>query len=161
MSVFLALVKLIVFWGTLFICSFPSTNSFPSSSSKYSPYSSQKKYFNANSHFLKMMTSTEMPPADLTPAVDKYARLPSSSKENSKIVEHNEYLLSAKGPSPAGPEPFGLVGDELQPLSDYVKELVASENPVLTMAASHFFDQVSFQIFLFFLRENHYPFHNF
>lgn len=34
-----------------------------------------------------------------------------------------------------------MVANELQPLSDYVKELVKSENPVLTMAASHFFDQ--------------------
>jgi geranylgeranyl pyrophosphate synthase len=47
----------------------------------------------------------------------------------------------ANGPAPDGPEPFGMVANELQPLSDYVKELVKSENPVLTMAASHFFDQ--------------------
>lgn len=32
-----------------------------------------------------------------------------------------------------------MVSDELQPLSDYVRELVESENPVLTMAATHFF----------------------
>jgi hypothetical protein len=50
--------------------------------------------------------------------------------------------MTARGPSPDGPEPFGLVAKELQPLSDYVKELIVSENPVLTMAASHFFDQV-------------------
>ena len=50
--------------------------------------------------------------------------------------------MTAKGPVPVGPEPFGMVSDELQPLSDYVKELVVSENPVLTMAASHFFEKV-------------------
>lgn len=77
-----------------------------------------------------------MSPADLTPAIDKYAKFPlPDSKEN--------FLLTAKGPTPVGPEPFGLVSDDLQPLSDYVKELVVSENPVLTMAASHFFEQVS------------------
>ena len=34
-----------------------------------------------------------------------------------------------------------MVEKELQSLSDYVKELVVSENPVLTMAASHFFSK--------------------
>ena len=53
--------------------------------------------------------------------------------------------MTAKGPVPLGPEPFGLVSDELQSLSDYVKELVVSENPVLTMAASHFFEKVHLQ----------------
>lgn len=75
--------------------------------------------------------------ADLTPAVDKFARLPSKLS-----IPSPSYILHAKGPAPEGPEPFGLVADELQPLSDYVRELVVSENPVLTMAASHFFDKV-------------------
>ena len=77
-------------------------------------------------------------PADLTPAVDKYVCLPPRSKLN---VE--SFYMTARGPTPKGPEPFNLVADELQPLSDYVKELVVSENPVLTMAASHFFEQVN------------------
>ena len=72
--------------------------------------------------------------ADLTPAVDKFAKLPPQDVLQS-------YHLRAKGPAPPGPEPFGLVSKDIQPLSDYVKELVESENPVLTMAASHFFDQ--------------------
>jgi hypothetical protein len=76
-----------------------------------------------------------MPPADLTPAVDKFVRLPPDSKSDS-------YFMTAKGPVPNGPEPFAMVANELQPLSDYVKELVVSENPVLTMASQHFFDQV-------------------
>eukprot|EP01041_Mallomonas_annulata_P000178 gene178-307_t len=90
--------------------------------------------FGRNGFKSSLQVSTLMPPADLTPAVDKFARLPSSGFLSSNVI-------TAKGPSPEGPEPFGLVSDELQPLSDYVKELVVSENPVLTMAASHFFNQ--------------------
>ena len=80
-----------------------------------------------------------MPPADLTPAVDKFVRMPTNI---GSIHEQKQlYFMSAKGPAPDGPEPFGLVSEELKPLSDYVKELVVSENPVLTMAASHFFEK--------------------
>jgi len=81
---------------------------------------------------LKAMTI--MPPADLTPAVDKFARLPDSLSTRSI-----PNTISVKGPVPDAMDPFKLVEKELQPLSDYVKELVVSENPVLTMAASHFF----------------------
>ena len=77
--------------------------------------------------------------ADLTPAVDKFARLPG-------FILSPSYILRCKGPVPDGPEPFALVADELQPLSDYVRDLVVSENPVLTMAASHFFDKVIFTL---------------
>jgi hypothetical protein len=84
-------------------------------------------------HFASTM---DMPPADLTPAVDKYVRLPPSEAPTSP------YFMTAKGPVPSGPDPFSYVSAELQPLSDYVKELLVSENPVLTMAATHFFDQV-------------------
>ena len=80
-------------------------------------------------------TQVPMPPADLTPAIDKYVRLPQQG------FVTDGYFMSAKGPAPGGPEPFGLVSSELEPLSNYVKDLVASENPVLTMAAGHFFDQ--------------------
>lgn len=83
-----------------------------------------------------------MTPADLTPAVDKFVALPPINHKS----EHTVYFMTAKGPSPEGPDPFKAVGDELQPLSDYVKELLVSENPVLTMAASHFFDQVLFRM---------------
>lgn len=80
-----------------------------------------------------------LPPADLTPAVDKFLRMPDHSTHG---TEKNSYWLSATGPAPPGADPFQLVNDELKSLSDYVKELVVSENPVLTMAASHFFQQV-------------------
>jgi len=85
-----------------------------------------------------------MTPADLTPAVDKFVTLPPINHKS----EHTVYFMTAKGPAPEGPDPFKAVGDELQPLSDYVKELLVSENPVLTMAASHFFDQVLYSFML-------------
>ena len=81
-------------------------------------------------------SATSTQPADLTPAVDKFMSVPPGTSPALP------YFMTAKGPSPAGPDPFALVADELQPLSEFVKELVKSENPVLTMAASHFFDQV-------------------
>jgi len=79
--------------------------------------------------------STILQPADLTPAIDKYVKFPSLTDISIK------YAISAKDPSPPGVDPFALVAKDLQPLSDYVKELVISENPVLTMAASHFFEK--------------------
>jgi len=79
-----------------------------------------------------------MPPADLTPAVDKFLRMPDHATYE---LEKSKYCLTSRGPAPPGADPFQLVNDELKSLSDYVKELVVSENPVLTMAASHFFQQ--------------------
>ena len=84
---------------------------------------------------LQLDALTIMAPADLTPAIDKFVRLPTGPNID-------PYFMTAKGPVPEGPEPFQLVASELQPLSDYVKEMVVSENPVLTMAASHFFEKV-------------------
>ena len=89
---------------------------------------------------MSRMATTAMPPADLTPAVDKYDRLPLNELYDTDADEILP-ILTAKGPQPKGPDPFKLVEKELQPLSDYVKQLVASENPVLTMAASHFFEK--------------------
>jgi len=77
----------------------------------------------------------EMEPADLTPAVDKFVSLPGETSSS------DHYFMTAKGPEPAGPDPFKAVSGELQSLSTYIKELVQSENPVLTMAASHFFEK--------------------
>ncbi len=87
-----------------------------------------------------LMTATMMPPADLTPAVDKFVRLPDVPHAAAAV---SPYTMTAKGPVPDGPDPFKYVEDELSPLSEFVKELVVSENPVLTMAASHFFEKVS------------------
>lgn len=77
----------------------------------------------------------------LKPAVDRYVRLPDLNPSSTENHSKNSNLMTAKGPVPEGPDPFKLVKEELSPLSDYVKDLVVSENPVLTMAASHFFDQ--------------------
>lgn len=90
----------------------------------------------ANYRLSSLYASTFMAPADLTPAIDKFVRLPTGPNID-------PYFMTAAGPAPAGPEPFAMVSSELQPLSDYVREMVVSENPVLTMAASHFFEKVS------------------
>lgn len=95
-------------------------------------------FFYRSPQDFRLMNSVLMPPADLTPAVDKFAKLPPSNVEST--IRSDKYL-SAKGPSPDGPDPFECVAEELQPLADYVKELVVSENPILTMAASHFFEK--------------------
>lgn len=68
------------------------------------------------------------------PAVDRYAQMPLTSP----LIK----LKLPTGMMPAGPDPFKLVVGELQPLSEYIKDLLASENPILTMAASHFFNKV-------------------
>eukprot|EP00547_Thalassionema_nitzschioides_P007090 CAMPEP_0194208040 /NCGR_PEP_ID=MMETSP0156-20130528/6609_1 /TAXON_ID=33649 /ORGANISM="Thalassionema nitzschioides, Strain L26-B" /LENGTH=459 /DNA_ID=CAMNT_0038934925 /DNA_START=297 /DNA_END=1676 /DNA_ORIENTATION=+ len=39
------------------------------------------------------------------------------------------------------PDPFKMVDKELQPFSDSIKELVSTDQPVLSMAAKHFFDK--------------------
>ena len=39
------------------------------------------------------------------------------------------------------PDPFAIVEKELQPFSDSIKELVSSDQPILSMAAKHFFEK--------------------
>jgi geranyl diphosphate synthase len=39
------------------------------------------------------------------------------------------------------PDPFHMVESELQPFSDSIKELVSSDQPILSMAAKHFFEK--------------------
>lgn len=39
------------------------------------------------------------------------------------------------------PDPFKLVEKELKPFSDSIKELVSSDQPILSMAAKHFFEK--------------------
>jgi hypothetical protein len=81
-----------------------------------------------------------MPAADLTPAVDKFVRFPEG---NAASVERMDSIkMKHNGPVPNGPDPFKFVAGELSPLSDFVKDMLASENPVLSMAASHFFEKV-------------------
>jgi hypothetical protein len=103
--------------------------------SSYNIHSNIHSISSTRHHVSVVPSSTDIS-ADLTPAVDKFPRLPPAH-------EHINYLIQAKSVIPKGPDPFSLVADELSPLSDYVKELVVSENPVLTMAASHFFEKVN------------------
>jgi geranyl diphosphate synthase len=89
---------------------------------------------------LPSIPTSMMEPADLTPAVDKYARLPSEG-----YGSISDRLQMSPDPfrfqEPQGPDPFKMVEKELAPLSQYVGDMVQSENPVLTMAAGHFFNQ--------------------
>ena len=39
------------------------------------------------------------------------------------------------------PDPFAMVEKELQPFSDSIKELVSTDQPILSMAAKHFFEK--------------------
>jgi len=39
------------------------------------------------------------------------------------------------------PDPFKMVASELQPFSDSIKELVSTDQPILSMAAKHFFEK--------------------
>ena len=106
---------------------------------------SDRLFNTVNSAKSVLNAATMMPPADLTPAVDKFVRLPES--DGAKVNSQENFTMRAKGPAPEGPDPFKLVANELSPLSEFVKEMVVSENPVLTMAASHFFEKVSIPMF--------------
>jgi geranylgeranyl pyrophosphate synthase len=49
--------------------------------------------------------------------------------------------LGGKTPIESLPDPFQLVEKELQPFSDSIKELVSTDQPILSMAAKHFFEK--------------------
>lgn len=93
------------------------------------------------------ITRALMPPADLTPAVDKFARLPAPGEMSTELqADFLETMLEKEALDDSRAvsqtlDPFKLVEKDLEPLSQYVLELVDSENPVLTMAASHFFEK--------------------
>lgn len=75
--------------------------------------------------------------ADLTPAVDKYSVLP----DQSHLEDLSRFTLPPPNDDVA--DPFALVSDDILSLPQYVKEALRNESPVLTMAANHFFEQVS------------------
>lgn len=53
-------------------------------------------------------------------------------------------LLGGKGPQrkiESLPDPFKMVEKELKPFSDSISELVSSDQPILSMAAKHFFEK--------------------
>lgn len=70
---------------------------------------------------------------DVRHAVDIYPSIP---------LIHGYRDRPAPREPPPGPDPFAIVAKELESVSTYVKKIVANENPVLTMAASHFFEKV-------------------
>lgn len=78
-------------------------------------------------------------PVDLTPAVDKFTRLPRPGDMNVGVDFSSDALDSRMASKNV--DPFKLMEKDLEPLSEYVLELVQSENPVLTKAASHFFEK--------------------
>lgn len=50
-------------------------------------------------------------------------------------------LISGDFDIEALPDPFKMVEQELQPFSDSIKELVSTDQPILSMAAKHFFEK--------------------
>ena len=88
--------------------SFPSTVTTTTTSSTCT---NSNNYANRNlgRGWLKAVaTMPENKFADLTPAVDKFAKLPPQD-----VLQ--TYHLRARGPAPPGPEPFGLVKQDIQP----------------------------------------------
>ncbi len=93
---------------------------------------------------------------DFKPAVDLYAKFPDSPSTTAAAtagVTNGEptlltttpqppaIIMSMDGPAPNNVDPFHLVKKDLAPFSDSIKELVETENPVLTAAAKHFFEK--------------------
>jgi len=61
------------------------------------------------------------------------------SLESLKLVNYEG--LGGKQKISGLPDPFKMVEKELQPFSDSIKELVSSDQPILSMAAKHFFEK--------------------
>ena len=94
---------------------------------------------------------------DFKPAVDVYAKFPdppsTTAAAATTAMPHDELtlltttpappaiIMSMDGPPPNNVDPFQLVKKDLAPFSDSIKELVETENPVLTAAAKHFFEK--------------------
>ncbi len=88
---------------------------------------------------------------DFKPAVDVYAKFPEPASSTPHHHDENELTLLTTSPpaitltmdgaAPNNVDPFALVKKDLAPFSDSIKELVETENPVLTAAAKHFFEK--------------------
>ena len=59
--------------------------------------------------------------------------------EGMKLSEYK--ALGGKKKIESLPDPFKMVEKELQPFSDSIKELVSTDQPILSMAAKHFFEK--------------------
>ena len=73
--------------------------------------------------------------ADLTPAFDKFPLAP----ETKTTISANAIKTSLIN----GPDPFEYVASELLPLQDEIREVLKTENPLLSNAAVYFFDKVA------------------
>ena len=70
---------------------------------------------------------------DLTPAYEIYTTVPLDTTPENSVAP----LLSLdKKATPKGPDPFKYVLDDVNPLSEHLKDLVTTEHPVLKMAAT-------------------------
>jgi len=79
-------------------------------------------------------------PLDIVPAYEVHAMIPPKGNKHAKkaIKTTEKESIVDKWVSEqdmGGPEPFGLVSEELAPFSDNIKELVETDNPVLSKAA--------------------------
>jgi len=74
---------------------------------------------------------------DTSPVYNKYSTVPVPLDEES----HTTILTPETGGPHKGLDPFKLVKDDIAPFSSNIKELVDTDHPVLTMAASHFFEK--------------------
>jgi geranylgeranyl pyrophosphate synthase len=63
----------------------------------------------------------------------------SDSLEGMRLADYKG--LGGKKKIEALPDPFSIVEKELQPFSDSIKELVSTDQPILSMAAKHFFEK--------------------
>jgi geranylgeranyl pyrophosphate synthase len=66
----------------------------------------------------------------------------SESEDTLAGLKLSDYVgLGGKKKIETLPDPFKIVEKELQPFSDSIKELVSSDQPILSMAAKHFFEK--------------------
>jgi len=77
---------------------------------------------------------------DLQPAYKRYTNLPTVLLEESSCNDES-CIISENLPAPYEIDPFSMVGQDLVPFSDNIKELVDTDHPVLSMAAKHFFEK--------------------
>jgi geranyl diphosphate synthase len=82
----------------------------------------------------KFFGKSTLDPADVTHAVDRFARMP--DKQGSEEIT---IPMKAKDETPQGPDPFKLVNSFVRPLSEFIVQNIGSENPVLEIAATQFF----------------------
>ena len=72
----------------------------------------------------------------------RYKAIIKTGRDSLEGVQISDYVgLGGKKKIETLPDPFKMVEKELQPFSDSIKELVSTDQPVLSMAARHFFEK--------------------